>query len=103
MCNHIDLVEGKCKITKENCPYVYFCNRTQSYRILSSMPLKCKIEENIECPKGFYKVCFERDGNLYVEINNEVKIIKNSFDYTPAYVKIRRLKNKELKIKEATE
>ena len=101
MCNYVNLTNGQCQITKSTCPYVYFCNRLQTYKVLSSMPSDCKIKEKLEIPKGYYKVCFERRGKLYVDIDNSVKIIENPYNYVPLYVKVTKYKNGKIKIRQA--
>ena len=63
MCNYVNIEEDKCKITKNICPYLYFCNKTKSYKPNASMPSNCKIKQNFEVPNGCYKVCFERKGS----------------------------------------
>ena len=63
------------------------------------MPENCKVKKDIEAPEGYYKVCFEKRGNLYVDMNGHVEIIPNPFDEVPIYVKAYKLKNGNWKIK----
>ena len=65
------------------------------------MPSNCKVKEQAEIPKGYYKVCFERRGKLYIDIDNNVKIVPNPFDYVPLYVKVTKYKNGNIKIRQA--
>ena len=99
MCNYVNIEEGKCKITKNICPYLYFCNKTKSYKPNASMPSNCKIKQNFELPNGCYKVCFERKGKLYVSIDGHIEIIPNPFDTVPLYVKATKLKTGKWRLK----
>ena len=63
------------------------------------MPINCKVKENAEAPEGYYKVCFEKRGNLYIDINGHIEIVKNPFDNVPLYVKVIKLKNGKFKLK----
>lgn len=100
MCEYSNLSNGQCDVTKQICPYLYFCNKKQIYKENSAMPLNCKIKEKVEIPKGYYKVCFERKGRLYIDVNNIIEIIENPYDFQPNYVKMAKLKNGKWKIKE---
>lgn len=99
MCNYVNIEAGKCKITKNICPYLYFCNKTKSYKPNASMPSNCKIKQNFEVPNGCYKVCFERKGKLYVSIDGHIEIIPNPFDTVPLYVKATKLKTGKWRLK----
>lgn len=63
------------------------------------MPINCKVKENAEAPEGYYKVCFEKRGNLYIDVNGYIEIVKNPFDNVPLYVKVIKLKNGKFKLK----
>lgn len=99
MCNYVNIEDGKCKITKDICPYLYFCNKIKSYKPNASMPSNCKIKQNFEVPNGYYKVCFERKGKLYVSIDGHIEIIPNPFDTVPLYVKATKLKTGKWRLK----
>lgn len=91
MCNYAR--ENKCAITEEYCPYVYFCTKRNIWKMSSNAPEKCRIKEQYEIPKGYYKVQFERKGKLYVVVGDQTIPIANPYDYVPVFVKLR--KNKE--------
>ena len=97
MCNYIR--QNQCSITKQQCPYMYFCNRAHNWIPLKSMPAKCKVVEQQEIPKGYYKVRMERKGYLYVDIDNQTYRIPNPFDDVPLYVKATKLKNGTWKLR----
>ena len=99
MCQYIK--ENKCSITKENCPFMYYCNKANAWRPMNSMPQKCKIQDYVDLPKGWSKVRMQRKGCLYIDIKGQTIKIQNPFDYTPTMVKISKLKNGEWKIREA--
>ena len=96
MCEY--LKDNYCKILKSSCPWSYFCNKDNIWKFKSE-GLACKVKVNADVPKGMYKVCFEKHGNLYVSINNEVKIIENPFDEKPLYVKVYKTKSGDWKIR----
>ena len=93
MCNQANLSNGLCKINKEICPFLYYCSKIHSYKELRTMPSKCKVLEQFEMPEGFYKVSYENNGNLYVEVNGYIEIIANPYDYIPLYVKLFKIES----------
>lgn len=99
MCSYLNLSNGVCNITNQSCPYTYFCNRTYTIQPSKNIPDNCKIKQNRECPIGYYKVCFERRGKLYVQVNEYVELIDNPYDFVPSFVKLTKLKNGNCKIK----
>lgn len=98
MCEYVR--ENQCTVTREVCPYVYYCDKIRAYRPSTSMPQNCKIKEKLEIPKGYCKVRDERKGWLYVDYENITIKVKNPFDYIPLYVRVRKLKNGEYKLRE---
>lgn len=105
MCEYLDIEgnKGRCKVTNQICPYAYFCNKTGTWKPSSHMPAKCKVKEQADIPKGYYQVCFERKGNLYVDIEGCIQIIPNPFDNVPLYVKATKLKSGKWRLKKAGE
>lgn len=63
------------------------------------MPENCKVKKKVATPDGYYKVCFEKRGRLYIDMNGHVEIIPNPFDDVPLYVKATKLKNGTWKLK----
>lgn len=68
------------------------------------MPQSCKIKENADIKKvigkGYYEVVKERKGNLYVNIDNEINIIKNPYgEDWPKFVRVSKNKSGEYYIK----
>lgn len=59
-----------------------------------NMPEKCNLQEKLDVPRGYYKVVFEKKGYLYVNMNNNIYIVKNIFplDKIPDYVKLSKNK-----------
>lgn len=98
MCEYVK--ENKCGITQEICPYMYYCDKIQSYRASKYMPTECKIKQKIEAPKGYYKVRQERKGFLYIDYKEYTIKVKNPFDHIPPYVKVRQTKEGEYKLRE---
>lgn len=100
MCNFLKLNDkGKCSVLNNQCPYVYFCTQTNSWRENKYFPKSCKVAEKAEIPKGYYKVCFEKRGNLYIDVDNYIRIIPNPFKEIPKYVKAYKKRNGEWAIK----
>lgn len=98
MCKYIK-EKNICSITQNNCPYMYFCTKKNEWRELNNMPSNCKIKNNADIPDGYYKVCFEKRNNLYVDINGHIEIIQNPFNDVPLYVKAIKLKNGKWRLK----
>lgn len=96
MCQY--LKENQCSLLKNNCPWSYYCNKENKWKFKNE-GVSCKVKLNAEVPKGYYKVCFERKGNLYISINNQIQVIPNPFDEVPLYVKAYRLKNGQWKLR----
>lgn len=94
MCNYLKKESNICTILNNNCPYMFFCNNKKEWVPLRNMPINCKIKKRAEIPAGYYKVCFEKHGNLYIDINGHIQIIKNPFDIVPQYVKVIKNNNK---------
>ena len=90
MCGYANL--NKCLITKEVCPYMYFCDRLQIWKPSKAMPEECPVKERFETPKGSYRVIQERKGILYIDVNHSIVKIENPFDYVPKFVKMRKTK-----------
>ena len=92
MCEYVN--GNKCKLTKESCPFMYFCNKTLTWKESNTTSKNCKIKEDSvnKPPKGTYKIVFERKGNLYIDVNNEIKVVKNPYskDEIPEFVKLQK-------------
>ena len=89
MCEYS--IENKCKITKENCPFVYWCDKFQMWKPNKYMPKNCKVKQmNVNQYNGKYKVGFHHNGYLYVNINNEPHKLENPFNFIPDYVEIEK-------------
>lgn len=98
MCEYMNMEKGICLLRKENCPYLYYCNKIHKYKINSSTPVNCRIKQSFEVPNGYYKVCFERKKQLYVNVDNNIEIIPNPYNFIPIYIKMIKLKNGKWKI-----
>ena len=98
MCQYAEL--NKCSITNNDCPFMYFCAKVNDWRPMNSMPKKCKVQDSIEPPKGWYKVRMERKGKLYIDVNEQTIKIDNSLGFVPVLVKLIKLKSGKWKIKE---
>lgn len=63
------------------------------------MPTNCKVKKQQEIPEGYYRVCFEKRGNLYIDYNGHIEIIHNPFDSIPLFVKVIKLKSGKWRLK----
>ena len=91
MCNYTN--GNNCLITGEICPFVYWCPRRYIWKPSKNMPENCGVKERYEAPKGQYRVCDERKGMLYIDIDKNIIMLENPFDYIPKYVKLSKTKN----------
>lgn len=96
MCKYCN--KNWCTIINKQCPFVYFCNKSQEWKFLQNGE-KCKVKYNADIPKGYYRVRMERKGYLYVDINNITHKILNPFEDVPLYVKATKLKNGKWRLK----
>lgn len=98
MCNHIYNAHF-CNITKEQCPYMYYCSKVSNWRENTQTPKQCKVAMKAETPKGYCRVALARHGYLYVDFGNvNIKVLNPFGDETPQFVKVRKLKNGTYKI-----
>ena len=67
---------------------------------MNNMPTNCKVKQQQEIPEGYYKVCFEKKGNLYIDFNGHIEIIPNPFNEIPLYVKATKMKNNKWRLKQ---
>lgn len=91
MCSYN--VNDKCTITQERCPFVYFCEKAQTWKPLRAMPEQCKVQVLHEIPRGYCVVRFEKKGYLYVDLGDRTIQILNPFEEVPKYVKVSKTKN----------
>ena len=64
------------------------------------MPDDCKVKRDAAAPKGYKRVREERKGWLYIDLGEQTIRVKNPFDHTPLYVRVKQLKSGEYKIRE---
>lgn len=98
MCDYAEA--NKCKISGDICPWRYLCPQTGDWRDNKYMPDDCKIKRQADVPAGYYRVREERKGWLYIDVDNYTIRVKNPFDHIPLYVRARKLKSGEYKIRE---
>lgn len=99
MCNYIQ-DKNKCSILNKQCPYVYFCNKKKEWMGMNNMLMNCKIKVQAEIPDGYYRVCFEKRGNLYVDYNGHIEVIPNPFYNVPLFVNAVKMKNGKWRLKQ---
>ena len=97
MCRYI-INENFCSILNSTCPWTYCCNKSKKW-IFKKEGEKCKVFLNSFVPEGYCKVCFEKRGNLYISINNQIQVVPNPFNDVPLYVKATKLKNGKWRLK----
>lgn len=77
-----------CINSHEICPFMRRCNVEHKWLPIDSMDA-CKLrkpERSITLNKNEYKVRFEKDGELYIEMGDYVIQKKNPYDYIPEKV-----------------
>lgn len=75
---------------------MYFCNKTMTWKESQSMPKSCPVKgKKKDIPKGYSVVAYERKGNLYIESNGFIHVVKSPYEQgkAPKYVKL--CKNKQ--------
>lgn len=98
MCEYVDT--NICQITNSICPWRYLCPDTGKWRDNRYMPADCKVKRQAAVPDGYCRVREERKGWLYIDLGNETIRVKSSFDHTPLYVRVKKLKSGEYKLRE---
>lgn len=98
MCEYVS--GNQCRVTQSTCPYVYFCEKIQGFKPSANMPVDCKIKQKIEIPQGYCRVRDARKGWLYIDYADMTIKVKNPFDHTPLYVRVRKMKSGEYKLRE---
>lgn len=93
MCKHIQSNTNLCALTKQSCPYMYYCNRKHMWIESKYKPAICKVEKQKECPIGYNRVIQIRHGLLYIEVDGKCIKIQNPFEYEPKYVKLVKTKD----------
>ena len=98
MCEYVD--NNVCQITQSVCPWRYLCPDTGTWRDNKYIPANCKVKQQIDAPTGYCRVREERKGWLYIDLGEQTIRVKNPFDHTPLYVRVKQLKSGEYKIRE---
>ena len=98
MCKYI-IKGNQCSISKENCPYMFFCNKDLVWKPNNYMPNRCKMMDKVEVPEGYCRVREERKGYLYVDINGNTYKVLNPFDAIPLFVKAKITKTGKITLK----
>lgn len=100
MCpdSYIAKVENRDRVMckkQENkiCPFVRWCNNSECWKPLDSQE-NCRLRSKFEIPQGASRVRFEKKGNLYIEVENSVIVLKNPFTFVPKYVTLYKSKDK---------
>ena len=88
---------GFCVCIKNNeiCPFMRRCNIEHEWLPIDSMNT-CSLREPkgvIELNKNEYKVRFEKDGYLYIEMGDMVIQKRNPYDYVPNKVEMVKIDN----------
>lgn len=84
-----------CTKSKDICPFMRRCSMEHEWLPLNGMNT-CSLrqpERSIELKENEYKVRFEKDGDLYIEVEDYVIQKKNPFDYIPNKVEMVRVDN----------
>lgn len=98
MCEYTN--KNTCLLTHEVCPWRYLCPKTGEWKDNNYMPENCKVKQRFVVPDGYSRVVEERKGWLYVDLGDMMIRVKNPFDHTPLYVRVRKMKSGEYKLRE---
>lgn len=98
MCEYVS--GNQCRVTQSVCPYMYYCDKIKGFKPSPNMPDDCKVKQQANTPIGYCRVRDERKGWLYIDYNNITIKVKNPFDHTPLYVRVRKMKSGEYKLRE---
>ena len=98
MCDYVDNIV--CQITQYVSSWRYLWPDTGTWRDNKYMPDDCKVKRDAAVPKGYKRVREERKGWLYIDLGEQTIRVKNPFDHTPLYVRVKQLKSGEYKIRE---
>lgn len=77
-----------CNQTNEMCTYQRFCS-VQNRIILSEGWKQCRMMNKKIIPNGTKEVLFEKNGFLYIKLDDKTIKVKNRFDKVPEYVYIK--------------
>jgi hypothetical protein len=85
-----------CTIINDICPYIRYCPTIRNIKNIDNYK-DCKNYKEQErlliMADNKNSVRFEKNGRLYVDLNNdEVVIVKNPYDYTPKSVELIKVK-----------
>lgn len=99
MCEYCEKGEyyGFCTCIKsgEICPFMRRCNIEHTWLPIGSMN-SCTLRQPkgvVELKDGEYIVRFEKNGSLYIEVDDYVICKKNPYDYVPTKVQMVKVDN----------
>lgn len=98
MCEYAD--KNVCKVTNGICPWMYLCPEDGTWKPNNYMPSDCKVKRKAAIPAGYKRVVDCRSNWLYIDLGEHTIRVKNPFDHTPLYVRVKKLKSGEYRIRE---
>ena len=90
MCKYRN--ENHCTQNDGICPWAFWCGKDSVWKERDSSIKYCKLLQEVQIPKGYCKVEFERRGYLYISYNDEIIKVQNPFDDVPNFVKVKKNK-----------
>ena len=94
ICEYCEIGDyfGTCRCAKENsiCPFMRRCNVEKRWLPLNTMD-GCRIRtevEKVDMVDGKYNVLFEKNGQLYVDVDDNVVKVNNPFEAMPRTVNV---------------
>lgn len=101
MCHYIKIKNimelPLCSLDGKICPYVIRCNSEKKWNKIPEMN-NCHIRIGHDNKHG-NKVRFEKQGLLYIEIEDKVITLDNPFDFVPTHVNLVKTKKGQYQIK----
>ena len=66
MCEYVNIKAGKCNVDNGFCPFLFYCNKNNEYRVNPRMNNTCKKKPEV-IHKNYYKVALRiTQGELVV-------------------------------------
>lgn len=101
MCPYVKIIGYQdmpiCEKKNTVCPMMRRCTTRTTWLPLNGMD-GCKIKNEVEMPKGAYKVRFKKHGILYIEVGDQIVTLAYNGEDTPQYVFLTK-RNGEYKLK----
>lgn len=92
MCEYV-VNQNICKITGNNCPWMYWCDKTHGWRPNNSMPIQCKQAKNYIPKVGRNQgvVVASNKKTINVDIKGKIYSFRNPYEEVPKVVNVKKV------------